>query len=51
VHVFNVPVHFSGGFSARSNLDVLDDLAEHVKRSCGYSMVRFVALFYDRGHG
>jgi hypothetical protein len=41
VHVFSVPVHFASGLNSRNNLHVLDDLAEHVKRSCGYSMVNF----------
>jgi hypothetical protein len=39
VHVFSVPVHFASGLASRNNLHILDDLAEHVKRSCGYSMV------------
>ena len=39
VHVFSVPVHFASGLATRNNLHVLDDLAEHVRRSCGYSLV------------
>ena len=39
VHVFNVPVHFASGLNSGNNFHILDDLSEHVKRSCGYSMV------------
>ena len=42
VHVFSVPVHFASGLATRNNLHVLDDLAEHVRRSCGYSLVSFL---------
>ena len=42
VHVFSVPVHFAFGLATRNNLHVLDDLAEHVRRSCGYSLVSFL---------
>lgn len=37
VHVFNVPVHFAPGV----NFNILDDLAELIRRSCGYSLVIF----------
>ena len=47
VHVFSVPVHFASGLATRNNLHVLDDLAEHVRRSCGYSLVSF--LHFSRG--
>ena len=42
VHVFSVPVHFASGLATRNNHQVLDDLAEHVRRSCGYSLVSFL---------
>ena len=47
VHVFSVPVHFASGSSTRSHLHILDDLAEHVKRSCGYSLVSSCLITFD----
>ena len=47
VHVFSVPVHFAAGSATRGNLHILDDLAEHVKRSCGYSLVSSCLITFD----